>query len=291
MKPQLEHIDLGDASSLIVREIRVPFFSAPWHYHPEYELTWIVRGKGNRFVGDHFEPFEDNDLVFLGANLPHYWVTSEPAQKRQDYSQAVVIQFRHDFLGGDIFHKPELAAIATFLKQSHRGLKLTGSPATPVHQKMRRMVSLDSMHRLLLLLEILCDLSQSASRPLARQHYQPSLNLQQNERLRSVFDYVMDHIDQDIEQARVARQLGMSPPSFSRFFKNVTGKTFAAFVNELRISNVRKQLIETDKAITTIAFECGYSNLSNFNRHFQKLNNMAPRQYRQAFLDRGAGRT
>ena len=96
MKPLLE--DIGKkrgAHSFLAFEIKQNKLEFYWHYHPEYELTYIVNGKGRRLIGDHHEYFESGDLVLIGPGLPHTWV-SDSSMKEQ--CEAVVIQFSVDFI-------------------------------------------------------------------------------------------------------------------------------------------------------------------------------------------------
>jgi hypothetical protein len=73
LKALFEKIELGDHNSLRVMHVDLPYFDAPWHFIPNTKLTYIARSHGNRFVGDHVEPFDAGDLVLLGPGLPHFW--------------------------------------------------------------------------------------------------------------------------------------------------------------------------------------------------------------------------
>ncbi|MBX2843889.1 MAG: cupin domain-containing protein [Flammeovirgaceae bacterium] len=119
MKPVLEKIDQGNESSCMYRKIDLPFFDAPWHFHPEYELTFITESIGKRYVGDSLESFEPGDLVLIGPNLPHYWLNPENKLGR---SKSVVIQFLGNFLGNDFFEISEMRNITSLLKKSERGI-------------------------------------------------------------------------------------------------------------------------------------------------------------------------
>ena len=102
----------------------------------------------------------------------------------------------------------------------------------------------------------------------------------QRRRLRRSILRVTANIAEEIKQADVAQALGMNPQSFSRFFKTTTGRTFVSFVNVMRIMEACRRLVSTDEDIIDIAFQCGYANLSNFNRRFSELKQTTPREYR-----------
>src|SRR5688572_18550177 len=99
MRARAEKLVSFGASSFHYKWRKDKRFEFYWHFHPEYELTLIVRSRGKRFVGDHIDDYSDGDLVLLGRNLPHTWY-SDPGGRDHE---AVVVQFREDFLGTDFF--------------------------------------------------------------------------------------------------------------------------------------------------------------------------------------------
>ena len=81
IKAAFESVRVSDQASFLIREFEEPRFLAPYHFHPEYELTWIVRGCGKRYVGAHMCDYFPDDLVLLGATLPHCWKTVAAAEE------------------------------------------------------------------------------------------------------------------------------------------------------------------------------------------------------------------
>jgi hypothetical protein len=126
MKAQLEDIPskIGDAS-FYAKHLRVPAFEFKWHYHPEYELTYIVKGNGYRIVGNSHEPFAAGDLVLLGSNLPHTWHS-----KAEDSSpsEAIVIQFSKAFITPFLALNEAKPLIALFAA-ANKGLHFEADPA------------------------------------------------------------------------------------------------------------------------------------------------------------------
>ena len=100
------------------------------------------------------------------------------------------------------------------------------------------------------------------------------------ERINRCQSYVFEHLSEPIQLEDVASHMGMSPSAFSRYFKKVMGKTFSRFVNELRVGRACRLLLETDQPIAAVAFDCGFNNLSNFNRRFRELQGVNPRAFR-----------
>jgi AraC-like DNA-binding protein len=118
-------------------------------------------------------------------------------------------------------------------------------------------------------------------RPLASPAFSPSLKASDISRLDEVLAWLRRHRADPITLARAALVAKMSPKSFCRFFKANTGKTLVEYLHELRVGQVSRQLLETNRPISEIALECGFNNLSNFNRRFRELKGMTPREFRR----------
>jgi mannose-6-phosphate isomerase-like protein (cupin superfamily) len=73
MKHPLQKSRIPEAKAFVVKELIAPYFDKHWHFHPEYQLFWVIKGKGTRFIGDQMKPFKEGDMVLTGPNLPHLW--------------------------------------------------------------------------------------------------------------------------------------------------------------------------------------------------------------------------
>jgi AraC-like DNA-binding protein len=279
----LESHPLEPTVSFLYKEFaRWSHFAFNWHYHPEIELTLIVKGHGLRFVGDSIQDYGDGDLCLLGSNTPHTW-QSTPAKGRSVHS--VVILFLKEFLGSEFFDKPEARAIHDLLERARMGLVITGKTRQSVSAQMRAMRSVPS-GSFQMVLNLLSMLSAIAANPgdctpLAAAEFDPVTNHDAHQRLRAILRFISDHPDEIPSQRDVAKQVRLSPAAFSRFFKRSVGKTYVSYLNELRIGRACRELIETDMNITEIAFRAGFNNLSNFNRRFRRMKNLTPRAYRR----------
>jgi AraC-like DNA-binding protein len=268
-----------------------------WHYHPEFELTWIVRSAGTRFVGDSIERYEPNDLVLLGPNLPHCWHDETDLGAQEHGSEAVVLQFRPESFGGDFLGLPELAPINRLFRASKCGLHIQGETAARVQSSMKSIFRKTGLERLMGLLEILQVMAQAPNdlRALASADYHITNDITETNRQRIEFihRYVRQNLGREVSQSEIAALVGLTPPAFSRFFRKATGQTFVGFVNILRINEVCRLLMESEEGITDIAMNCGYNNIANFNRQFLALKGMNPTQFREQrsrMLDRPPAR-
>ncbi len=276
----LETVPVDRDTSFAFREFKWPCYKFNWHYHPELELTLIVRGRGLRFVGDSVQEYREGDLVFLGAGTPHSW-SSKPIPGQT--VNALVIQFLPDFMGERFLNLPETLPLREFFSRARRGLLIAGKTRAAITEQMLRMrrERTGSLQHICTLLSMLNTLAESSDcTPLAVSAFAPVLNKQASKTVNAVCGLIHAQLDAIPSQAEAARLARLSPAAFSRFFKRCVGRTYVAYANELRIGMACRALMETDKSITAIAYEAGFNNLSNFNRRFLQLKNMTPRQYR-----------
>jgi AraC-like DNA-binding protein len=256
-------------------------FRCPFHYHPECELTLVVHSTGQRYIGDHIGRFAEGDLVLMGPNLPHSYINDRKSPAR---AHSRCLQFLPDCLGAGFLQCGEARGIRALLEKSRLGLSFHGRVRDQTAAALGRLDDLEGMERLISFLEILRLLAASREfRPLATPGYSPARVLYQGERINRACDLITRKFRDPITQAEAARAARMSPPSFSRFFRRATSKTFRAFLNEVRIGHATRALLETDRTVAEICYDSGFSNLSNFNRQFLRLLKSPPRAYREKF--------
>ncbi len=287
MLPKLEQIEHGARSSFTWRRFRGAGWNFAWHFHPEVELTLITAGQGQRFVGDSIETFKPGDLVLLGSNLPHTWYAPAPTAWAGEPEPglgvgSVVIQFNRDFAGQEFWRRPEADAVRQLLERAQQGLHFPTNHRG-VADLMAAMHHQDGWGRLLTLLKMLGELASDpdAGRPLSDVAHALPPRRDDQPRIDIACRLIAERYTQPLNQAQVADAIHLSPSSFSRFFKRMTGRTFVGYVHELRIADACRRLAESDQPITQICFDCGFDNISNFNRVFRKLRSISPRDYRK----------
>src|SRR5947207_16022964 len=123
MKIFFEKIVPQAGSSFAILDKRAPAFDGRFHFHPEIEITLIESSLGRRVVGDSIESFAPGDLVLLGENLPHQYVSN--SAPRKTLAAAKVIQFRTDLLGDAWLDLPEFKRVASMIQQAQRGLRFS----------------------------------------------------------------------------------------------------------------------------------------------------------------------
>ncbi|MDO3424409.1 AraC family transcriptional regulator [Chryseobacterium sp. APV1] len=251
-----------------------------WHYHPEIELIFVCGGSGKRQIGSNISYFSDGDLVLMGSNLPHCGMTNE--NTNNDYE--MVIQFKPDFLGENFFELPEMQKISALLEKSKAGIVFSENIKKQIGQKIVAMHESSSLEKLVKFLEILDALASTSDyRILNAGKYYLQTQVEDNERINLIFNYVKDHFREQITLEQVADLANMRVPSFCRYFKKITNKTFTQFVNEYRITHSLKLLAEQPLSITEVCFESGFNNFSYFNKTFKEYIQKSPSQYRKEF--------
>jgi AraC-like DNA-binding protein len=271
MRATFEHIRTSPHLSWTLFVRREPQFGFLWHFHREYELTLITRGMGTRFVGDSVEDYRPGDLTLIGPELPHTYASIGDGQ------EAVVAQFRRDSFGPGFFDRPEFAEVAELLDRSARGLRLPPGGAA-----LAELVGQPPAERTVGLLGALVGLARTGNeaRPLASPAQRVALSSRTRDRIDAVIRLLHAEYARPVSLAEVAGVAHLSQPATSRFFRRTTGSTITDYLNGVRINAACRLLLESDRRIADIAADCGYANLSNFNRRFRELKGMSPRDYR-----------
>lgn len=285
IKPTYEALPLNQQSSYTLRVFEELEFTAPFHFHPEFELTAILKGKGNRFVGDHMASFDAGDLLLLGSNLPHCW-KSETNTTHEISAHSVVIQFKQDFLGDNFWNKFEMQNLMQLLEKSQLGIQFTGNDTSEVINKMLELTTIDDpFKRLLTFLDILNDLALSKTyKILNKKALVHAQSAYENNRLHAVQSYLIDHFKQKISLNEIAEVANMSPNAFCKYYKKITQKTFMETVSAYRLNYALQQLLQTEKPITEICFESGFTDVSYFFKTFKSKLNESPLAYRKKVL-------
>lgn len=287
MQAQFIKVPNSPNTSFLFRDLVLPYFPNPYHFHPELELVYILEGAGTRFVGDRIEYFCEGDMVLVGPNLPHLWKNDKVYYEGNDdlVSRAIVIQFKKDFLRSEFGELPEMGLIRSLLDISQRGLKITGSTHQKIAEIMMSMIDQTPLERIASVLKILSLLSSSNEYALlSSEGFARAYDKTDTERINRVYAYVIENFSEEISLTDVAGIAHMSATAFCRYFKRSTNKTFSIFLLETRLNYACKLLANDGLNITEVAYESGFNNMSYFNRQFKKMTGLSPQQYRKKFF-------
>lgn len=285
IKASYEVLQPASGHSFLIRKFDKLAFNAPYHFHEEYELTYILQGSGKRYVGSHMEDFSAGDLVLLGANLPHCWKL-EPADDTEADGSAIVIQFNANFLGDEFFNRSELQNIKKLFQKSASGMSFHSATRNVVNRSMKHLSEEKNNFKMLMgFLEILHRLAVSNEyRLLDQQRSVAEQSRAEQERINPIFAYLVENFRGQVSLDEASGIANMTPNAFCKYFKKITRKTFMETVIEYRLNYATQQLVQTDKPISEISFDSGFGDVSHFYKMFKHKMHQSPLNYRKNFM-------
>lgn len=196
-----------------------------------------------------------------------------------------VIQFPANLL--EPVSVPEWGGVSDLMRRAALGLVIQDPVRQLIQSLMQRMQSVRGIGRLALLLEIL---SLLIAHPESLQNLSSVSSVsnsgadsdQTDRRIDRVVQWIHEHLSHNLTIEEAAAKVHVSPAAFSRFFRRSLGKTFTEYVNDLRCTEAAIQLRKTDKPVAVVAYDCGFTTLSHFNRQFLLRHGQTPRVYRKA---------
>jgi AraC-like DNA-binding protein len=285
LKAVLEHISLEQNATLIIKKIALNAFDAPYHFHPEIELTYIIKGSGKRYVGHSVFDFQSGDLVLLGPDLAHCWLSNPEPDSA--YVEALVIQFKPEFMGRDFFKLKAFEPILKVLDKAKNGLFFPAEGIKTVLDLILKMPDLTDTERHIKLLEILFLLSKNQEKQVLLPHVSDlSTGAQSSQRLQRVFSYIIENYKRQISLEKAAEAAHLSQTSFCRYIKKVSGKTFFDIVLDYRIAEAKQLLSTQDKSMAELALELGFNDTAYFIKQFKKKTGSPPLVYRKTMIEK-----
>lgn len=287
MQPALEKIFVSDSSSIAVKREITNYMDYPWHYHPEYEIIFVEKSYGIRFMGNHIGNFTDGDLMFIGPNLPHVWRNDKDFYQRNENLKVdvYVIHFKDDSLSSDFFNLVEFTHIKKLFLRAQQGVLINGNDHKEISGLIKQVYHSTGIERLSIFLKTLDKIASTKDYELlSSPGYANSVNMNDTDRINKVMNFLMKNYNRDIKIEEVAELVNLSKASFCRYFKSRTNKTCFQLLNEIRILNACKLLIKSDMTITEISYESGYNNLSHFNRQFRLITGLTAKAYARKYL-------
>ncbi|MCH3993632.1 MAG: AraC family transcriptional regulator [Prevotella sp.] len=256
-------------------------FTYPLHNHDACELNFVEGASGvRRIVGDSQEVIGDYDLVLItSGQLEHVW--EQYKCKSKDIHE-ITIQFDFDYGEDTIFGRHPLAPIARMLNEARKGISFPLKAIMKVYQMLTGLSQIrDGFYAVREFLTILYELSKTeGAKTLATTSYAKVMVEDDSRRVLKVKDYISHNYMDDLRLPMLADLAGMSPSAFSRFFKLHTGRNLSEYIIDMRLGYATRQLLDTTKSVSEISFDCGFNNLSNFNRIFKRKKGCSPSEFR-----------
>lgn len=258
-------------------------FTYPLHKHEELELNFVENCTGaRRIVGDSIEVLGQYDLALIGSNLEHAWEQNIcKAQKVRE----ITIQFEPNLFGETLLSKSQMKSIQQLLDNAQNGIAFGMSAIMKIYTRLEEITHIQSgFYRVIKLLEILYELSTDEDyHKLASSSFANVQSNTESRRVRKVEEYIDVNYKQEVRLQTLAELAGMTASAFSRFFKLRTGKTVQEYIIDVRIGHAARQLVDSTKSIAEICIDCGFNNISNFNRIFKKKKGCSPSLFRDNY--------
>jgi len=256
-------------------------FDFPLHYHPEIEINFILKGKGNkRIVGDHIGEIDHIELVMIGPYLPHYWDNYRCKSKK---IHEITVQFNQDFFEQSLMKRRIMKPIDDLIKNSIRGILFSTETAEKLKDNFLNLSKLKGFEAFMEMMHILHELAIAENTTILSSYSIELETFTDDDSMKLVYDYVHKNFDKKITLEEVAAVSNMSIVTFNRFIKKRTGKTFINYLNEIRVGYAARWLIEKKLTVSEVAFESGFNNIANFNKIFKSVKKCTPSEFKNQF--------
>lgn len=258
-------------------------FNYPIHRHDEYELNFVSGCSGAaRVVGDSVVEIGDYDLVLVGNGIEHAW---EQHNCAPGHIHEITIQFSRNLFGEDFLGKNQLSAIRSMLKKSAGGIAFSQLCIMRVFHRIERLAHMESnFYCVLELLTILYELATTDEYTVLSNSTFANVSPQSDSRrVVKVQDYIKKHYREEIRLSDLAELVGMTPTAFSRFFKLRTGRLVSDYIIDVRLGFATRILVDSTNSVSEICYDCGFNNVSYFNRIFKKKKGCSPTEFREFY--------
>jgi AraC-like DNA-binding protein len=285
MSALLEKILVKDDESFFIGIFQDNLEKSAWHYHNNYEISFITEGSGKRIVGDSIEEFQPGDLAFIGPNLPHVWIADKGSRTPSNRTlEMVFLQFTSIVLSSQILSLPEFSFVKRALDLSERGIQIVGQTLNEVSEIMLQLPYLKSFDRMLNFFKMMDIIGKSKTNvPLASKNYLKLRFTTGNKRIATIHEYLMNNYQEEVNLKKLATLVNMAEGSLCRFFKMHMGITLFEYLNQIKTEFACKLLMDNDLSIMVVCFDSGFNNISHFNKQFKKITGVPPSEYRKQF--------
>lgn len=283
-----EQICKGISRSFFYRRERLWYQDEfPYHQHPEYEITVVFSGNGQRITDDFIESFSEGEIVILPPNLPHGWIYDKALCASDGIIENATWQFSEEFLNQLSHLFPEFQTIVSFYKDLRQCIEISGQTATDVRLLLAEFNRYTEPEQLMALLRVLyLAVHHGEYRYIGAEAFSGTKIHKNKLRLHAIHKYIVENYQQKITLEDIASYVSMNKTAFCLFFRKATNNSFTAYLNAFRLRTACTMLYSTTKNISEICYACGFSDVPYFNRKFKECYEMSPTAYRISKLEK-----
>jgi AraC-like DNA-binding protein len=285
MPARFERILLKDDESFSIGIFQDNLEKSTWHYHNNFEISFITEGSGKRIVADSIEEFQPGDLVFIGSSIPHVWIADKEQRVISGRTlEMVYLQFSSNIFFPQLLALPEFKNVKRAIEMSERGIQVVGQTLNEVSEIMLQLPYLTGFDRINYFFRLIDIIGKSdtnislASDDFMRKQFKPA-----NRRIGLIHDYLMNHYREEIDLKQLAELVHMAEGSLCRFFKMNVGISVFEYLNRIKVEFACKLLMDPEMGIVDVCLDSGFNNLSHFNKQFRKNIGLTPSEYRKRF--------
>ncbi|MBS1559541.1 MAG: helix-turn-helix domain-containing protein [Bacteroidetes bacterium] len=256
------------------------FFYDQLHQHSEIQIMLICEGEGTLIAGDYVGRFRAHDLYVIGSNQAHVFRSDEHyySANSKKKSNAISIYFNEQYLGDSFWQLDEMKTLKIFFNRSIRGMKISGQTKSEITELIFQLKTARGIDKLILFFLILKKLSRTRdikNLSIASGDFKK----EEGKRMNAIIRFTFRESHRPIYLEEVAEVANLTVEAFCRYFKQHTQKTYTSFLNEVRVSNACRLLINKDITMRDVCYRAGFNNLSNFNRIFRRIAGTRPSEY------------
>lgn len=283
-------LPVPDNKSIIVKEERLQHFYPHLHRHHEVQLTWVIKGEGTLVADNSMHTFHSNEIYWIGANQSHVF-KSEPSyfeNKAGSKTHAIDIFFSPDSQLSSFFSLPEAKRLKTFAQQHDSGFRVPQPLVAEASELMLLVANTSGIEQLINFISLLKKLSGiDQVNPLSSETSSYKYSDNEGIRIGTIYNYIMQHYHEQISLEEVARLAFMTPQAFCRYFKKHTHHTLVTFINQVRINEACKKLVDNKyESIASVAYNTGFNSITNFNRVFKSVTKKSPKEYIDSYFQK-----
>ena len=286
MPALFEKLILKEGESFFIGIFQDNLDQITWHYHNNFEISFITEGSGKRIVGDSIEEFQPGDLAFIGPNLPHVWIADKESRMLSKRTlEMVFLQFNLNVLSDQLLSLPEFSNVKKALILSERGIQIIGDTLNEVSEIMLQLPYLKSFDRMLHFFMLMDIIGKSHTNiQLASKEYLKLRFTTGNKRIAAIHEFLMNNYRDEVDLKRLAELVNMAEGSLCRFFMKNMGITIFEYLNRIKTEFACKLLMDPDLSIMEVCFDSGFNNISHFNKQFRRNTGVTPSEYRKRFM-------
>jgi AraC-like DNA-binding protein len=284
MTKKLQKRDYFDDPTLPLKVyIRDPQPEFPLHAHGFDELVIILRGTAMHIVDGQPFPVKSGDVFVVSGKHEHQYQDMHGlalANILFDHNALMMDQWDIRALSG--FHALfELEPVLRSQQKFNSRLHLAERQLNMVNDRLRELqheTTAKTPGYRVMARGLFMQLAVFLSRCYSEAPAEESIDLL---RLGDAIAYLETHFAEKITLDDLARKAHLSKRHFQRIFQECIGRSPIDHLMHVRIQKAAGRLRQTDRTITDIAFDCGFSDSNYFSRQFRQIMNCSPRQYQR----------